>query len=109
MSRRNFSAILLLAPLLFIHITKLFHSHDWSKSSSSAISGITTDLIAEKHASFSCTICDYQLNKDVDINKASIECTEVYIYKILNSSVEKSGFYSYRLTRSDRGPPAFLI
>ncbi len=109
MSRRNFGAILLLAPLLFIHIVKFFHSHEWNIPLHSSISDITTDSVVEKPTSFTCTICDYHLAKDVYVKKDIVEIVSPVYFHTFSSVVKSFINCSSNLTRSDRGPPAFLI
>lgn len=109
MDRKKFAAVFLIALLLCIQFTKLLHSHEWNNPNPSLISNISTDSVVEKHTSFSCTICDYNLTNDVCFKKYIGEIHSPLYFQTFSSAVEPFISTSYKLTRSDRGPPAFLI
>lgn len=101
---QKLNAAFFLALLVFIHVVKAFHTHDYA---------IVNAYDTSKKESvlkqiYSCAICDYQVTKDSDsyIDELRIE-RPVWIIISYFHYIAPQVFSSHVFV-SSRGPPAFV-
>jgi len=107
LDRRKWAAIILIAPLMWIHAVTLFHAHP----SQEIRQNDDTALIINHsdNDDSSCSLCDYHLTKDVGLHPASFDIDYTNGFYSHDSVPTSFNGISCNLSTSGRAPPAFLI
>lgn len=107
LNRRKMAAIILIAPLLWIHVVTLFHAHPSQSINPNRDTALIITHSGDEDSS--CALCDYHLTKDVALQPTtfSIDYTEGFYAH--NSVITGFNGTSCNLSNPGRAPPAFLI
>ena len=108
--KKAFSAILLVM-LLGIHSIRLLHSHPTNTiflnhSCNNAASEINDN--SETTTLSDCSICSYQLGKDVDDLPYVSDSAPATVHYIFNSSPFSFHKFSFHSSFENRGPPSII-
>ncbi len=103
-SRKKIYALFLIAPLLWIHSVKFFHSHSTSLPCENGLELIIKTPGAAGSSSH-CTICDYQVNKDFVLPDISFKASIQQVFCFHNSEIVELVISSLTQINSDRAPP----
>ena len=108
--KKAFSAILLVM-LLAIHSIKLLHSHPSNTTFlNHRCNNATLDINdnSEKTNLSDCSICSYQLGKDVDELPYVSDTTTSTEHNIFNSFLLSVHKFSFHTAFENRGPPSVI-
>jgi hypothetical protein len=106
LDRRKWAAIILIAPLLWIHAVTLFHAHPSQEIRHNDDTALITTHLGNEDSS--CALCDYHL-KDVAQCQASLVINYTEGFHSHNTVITSFICTSYNFSTSGRAPPAFLI
>ena len=105
--KKSFSAILLVM-LLAIHSIKLLHSHPTNTAflnHSCNKAALEINDISESANLSDCSICSYQLTKDVDDLACASDTAPATEHNIFNSFLVSFHKFSFHTAFENRGPP----
>jgi hypothetical protein len=106
LDRRKKAAIILIAPLLWIHAVTLFHAHPSQKIRQNDDTALITTHLGNDDST--CSLCDYHLTKDVGLHPTYFDIDYTNGFYSHNSVPTSFNGIFCNLSTSGRAPPAFL-